>query len=76
VPPQRSTSKPPRRGLPGCVYAGRCPWQVGTICETERPPWQDSGGGVRLRCHIPPEELRMKAAAHPAAGKENQRVLS
>jgi peptide/nickel transport system ATP-binding protein len=65
VPPQRSTSKPPRRGEPGCVYAGRCPWQVGAICETERPPWQDCGGGVQLRCHIAPDELRAKAAAHP-----------
>jgi peptide/nickel transport system ATP-binding protein len=60
VPPQRSTSKPPRRGQPGCVYAGRCPWQVGAICETERPPWQDCGGGLRLRCHIPPEALRAR----------------
>jgi peptide/nickel transport system ATP-binding protein len=76
VPPQRSTSKPPRRGQPGCVYAGRCPWQLGAICETERPPWQDCGGGVRLRCHIPPDELRQKSAVHPATGIEAQKVLS
>jgi peptide/nickel transport system ATP-binding protein len=62
VPPQRSTSKPPRRDEPGCVYAGRCPWQVGAICETEQPPWQESDG-VRLRCHIPPDTLRELAAA-------------
>jgi peptide/nickel transport system ATP-binding protein len=76
VPPQRSTSKPPRRGQPGCVYAGRCRWQLGAICETERPPWQDCGGGVRLRCHIPPDELRKKSAVHPATGIEAQKVLS
>jgi peptide/nickel transport system ATP-binding protein len=62
VPPQRSNSKPPRRSQPGCVYAGRCPWQVGAICETEQPPWQDCEGGVRLRCHIRPDALRAKAA--------------
>jgi peptide/nickel transport system ATP-binding protein len=76
VPPQRSTSKPARRGLPGCVYAGRCPWQIGAICETERPPWQDCDGGVRLRCHIPPDELRAKAAAHPVIQKETERASS
>jgi len=76
VPPQRSTSKPPRRGQPGCVYAGRCPWQVGAVCETERPPWQDCGGGMRLRCHIPPETLRAKAAAHPVSEREAQKGLS
>ena len=28
----------------GCVYAGRCAWQIGDICETERPPWREGRG--------------------------------
>ena len=69
VPPQRSSTRPPRRGEPGCVYAGRCPWQVGVICETETPPWQDDGGGLRLRCHITPNELSVRAAASMACAE-------
>ena len=44
---------------PGCAFAGRCPWQRGTLCEETRPPWQDAGRGLRLRCHIPADELRV-----------------
>jgi peptide/nickel transport system ATP-binding protein len=61
----------PRRGGAGCVYAGRCPWQVGSTCETERPPWREGEGGLRLRCHLTLEELNARAAA-----PTNERVAS
>jgi peptide/nickel transport system ATP-binding protein len=47
----------PKRGGPGCVYAGRCPWQVEGLCETERPPWREVPGGARLRCHLTLDQL-------------------
>jgi peptide/nickel transport system ATP-binding protein len=51
----------PKRGSAGCVYAGRCPWQAGAICETERPPWREAGGGLGLRCHLTLEQLNARA---------------
>lgn len=63
----------PRRGTGGCVYAGRCPWQIGSICETERPPWREVPGGARLRCHLALDELEARAA-RPEANKEEVAV--
>ena len=50
----------------GCRFHTRCPRTVPTaeICETERPPWQDTGTGKRIFCHIPLEELRKMAIGH------------
>ena len=48
-----------------CVYAGRCRWQLGEKCVKEPPPWQRSGKGLAIRCHIPIDELKRIAA--PAA---------
>jgi peptide/nickel transport system ATP-binding protein len=59
----------PRRGSAGCVYVGRCPWQVGSICETERPPWRAGDAGLRLRCHLTLEQLNARAAAPPTNEK-------
>ncbi len=59
----------PKRGTPGCVYAGRCPWQVGSICETERPPWREGDGGLRLRCHLTLEQLNARAGGSPTNEK-------
>jgi peptide/nickel transport system ATP-binding protein len=42
----------------GCRFNTRCPRKVGEICETEEPPWLDAGGGHRIFCHIPLEELQ------------------
>ncbi len=42
----------------GCRFHTRCPRKIGAICETETPPWQDSGRGQRIFCHLPMEELR------------------
>jgi peptide/nickel transport system ATP-binding protein len=59
----------PKRGSAGCVYAGRCPWQIGSICETERPPWRGSDGGVGLRCHLTLEQLNARADWPPSKEK-------
>jgi peptide/nickel transport system ATP-binding protein len=53
----------PKRSGEGCVYAGRCPWQAGAICETERPPWRTGAGGAGLRCHLTFDELSARSSA-------------
>jgi peptide/nickel transport system ATP-binding protein len=49
-----SLTRPPT----GCRFHTRCPRKLGEICERQKPPWQDAGGGHLIRCHIPPQELR------------------
>ena len=58
----------PKRGGAGCVYAGRCPWQAGAICETERPPWREADG-TKLRCHLTLDELNSRADWPPTKEK-------
>ena len=41
----------------GCRFHTRCPRQLGEICRTDMPPWQDDPSGNRYRCHIVPGEL-------------------
>jgi peptide/nickel transport system ATP-binding protein len=50
----------------GCVYAGRCPWQAGPICEQIPPPWREAGRTLRIRCHLPPDELASRPIWRPA----------
>ncbi len=71
APDTSSTTKAgePKRGGAGCVYAGRCPWQIGTICETERPPWRADDGGAGLRCHLTLEDLYARADWPPSKEK-------
>jgi peptide/nickel transport system ATP-binding protein len=45
---------PPARG---CPFQRRCPVKRGAICETDRPPAQDAGGGHVIHCHIPLDTL-------------------
>ena len=45
-----------------CPFTDRCPWKVGPICHEVDPPWQTTGNGHMLRCHIPLEELSRRAA--------------
>jgi peptide/nickel transport system ATP-binding protein len=52
--PPASPAAPPA----GCPLHPRCPRKVGAICETEPPPLADAGGGHRIACHIPVDELR------------------
>ncbi len=40
-----------------CSFAGRCPWQLGSLCETTPPPWREVGGTHRIRCHHELEDL-------------------
>jgi len=42
---------------PGCVFAGRCAWQLGRLCEEQSPPWREPKATHRIRCHIPLDEL-------------------
>ena len=42
----------------GCRFATRCPHKIGDICDNEPPPDQDVGGGHRIKCHIPLDELK------------------
>ena len=60
-PSKASKAVEPKRSGAGCVYAGRCPWQIGSICETERPPWREGRGGLGLRCHLTLEQLNARA---------------
>lgn len=49
---------PSARYIPtGCRFHTRCPRKIGTVCETDAPPWRDAGNGHMIRCHIPIEEL-------------------
>ena len=41
----------------GCRFHTRCPRKVGTICETETPPWREGKNHHSIYCHIPLEEL-------------------
>jgi peptide/nickel transport system ATP-binding protein len=55
----------------GCYFHTRCPRRAemlgdsGAICEKEKPPWQQNGGGHRILCHIPMEKLmQMEPVVH------------
>ena len=50
-----------QHGDHGCVFAGRCPWQIGEICESTAPPWRRAGETLRVRCHHEPSELERQA---------------
>jgi peptide/nickel transport system ATP-binding protein len=47
----------------GCYFHTRCPRRkellpdFGSICEREKPPWQQNLSGHRILCHIPLEKL-------------------
>ena len=57
-PRPRPATTPAQAGVrPKCAYAGRCAFQLGQICIDTEPPWQDAGGGLAIRCHIPAAQL-------------------
>jgi peptide/nickel transport system ATP-binding protein len=41
----------------GCRFHTRCPRYLGDLCAQQEPPWQDTGDGHWIRCHIPASEL-------------------
>ncbi|HMN84811.1 MAG TPA: ATP-binding cassette domain-containing protein, partial [Bauldia sp.] len=67
LPPARPAgeARPPSRG---CVFAGRCPWQPGALCERDAPPVRMTDRGLAVRCHLPLDELTRLAAWPDPAG--------
>lgn len=47
----------PQKTSPGCPFHSRCPRKLGEICEHVEPPWQVTGSGKRIYCHIPLVDL-------------------
>jgi peptide/nickel transport system ATP-binding protein len=47
----RKLETPLNRQVEGCVFANRCPWRIGPICDTVDPPYRDIGRGHEVRCH-------------------------
>jgi peptide/nickel transport system ATP-binding protein len=47
--------------MPGCAFAGRCPF-ARPVCRTQAPPHVELAPGRAYRCHIPPAERRPVAA--------------
>jgi peptide/nickel transport system ATP-binding protein len=45
---------PPDRG---CPFQRRCPKTLGSICDTQAPPWHETPAGNMICCHRPLEEL-------------------
>jgi peptide/nickel transport system ATP-binding protein len=60
----------------GCRFHTRCPRRSllpdgGQICTVEAPPWRDPGGGHRILCHIPLEQLyQLEPVVHQPATRE------
>jgi len=56
--PATRESAPRDRPTRGCPYQHGCPRKLGSICETDAPPWRETADGGGLLCHIPLAELR------------------
>jgi len=41
----------------GCRFHTRCPFILGDICKEQEPPERSFGGGHKIYCHLPPQEL-------------------
>lgn len=54
------TRPAPKEGR-GCAFAGRCPWQPGTLCQETPPPWRHVGSSLQIRCHLTERELNARA---------------
>ena len=55
----------------GCPFQRRCPHRVGEICDTDTPPWQETGGGHAIRCHISLADLEcLQKGADPTGGRD------
>lgn len=49
----------------GCVFANRCPWKKGAICDSEKPPVHRDGD-LSIQCHHDPDKLTELATWHMA----------
>jgi peptide/nickel transport system ATP-binding protein len=68
---------PSARNIPaGCRFHTRCPRKLGSICETEAPPWRDAGDDHFIRCHIPIDELTRLQSAVPSADSQARTATS
>jgi peptide/nickel transport system ATP-binding protein len=47
----RHLETPLNRQVGGCVFANRCPWRIGAVCDEVNPPYRAVGGGHDVRCH-------------------------
>jgi peptide/nickel transport system ATP-binding protein len=63
-----STSNATQTSAHGCIFSARCPRRLGALCDEAAPPLADAGGGHRILCHIPVDELR----ALQSAAKDTQ----
>ena len=68
----RARSSATLRPHRGCVYAHRCPWKLGPICEQEVPPWRAAAPDLEIRCHREIEDLRARAVWRPFAAQQSQ----
>jgi len=58
--PGAMTSPAPLREMDsvrGCVFCMRCQWRIGDVCDSVVPPWQETAGNLRIKCHRSPAEL-------------------
>jgi len=61
---------PSQINLPsGCPFHRRCPRNLGDICKSKTPPWQETESGDRIFCHIPLQDL--KSAQLNAVSRES-----
>jgi peptide/nickel transport system ATP-binding protein len=47
----RRLEAPLNRGARGCVFANRCPWHIGPICDEVEPPFRSVGAEHEVLCH-------------------------
>ena len=51
----------------GCPFQRRCPRKLGSICDTDAPPWQETTDGHSIRCHVSLRDLERVQIADGAA---------
>ena len=55
----------PGEQIGGCIFQTNCPRKIGTVCETEAPPF-DAAATHPIRCHLPLDALPAVARADRA----------
>jgi peptide/nickel transport system ATP-binding protein len=57
APTIRKLDAPLTRGARGCVFANRCPWHIGPVCDEVEPPDRPFAAGQFVRCHYDSADL-------------------